>query len=395
MEKSASQVRHPVGTCFYWTFDVIGWGILVFFSAILAFTGRSVHAGLLNAGLPFLADMSAILVCIIVIIWLLFFGSFRPLKFLVTTPDRLIMSHGPWRHVMLWRDIARVSEWSVVQDHMTHHWIAVWSADGMRIQIRSDLVGDFAAFRSDVLRRLARAGTMPDAITNVDTTLTVTEDVIARILLQGTYSLILILLGAFLLLATSQDIFGIISMIIGGGIFLLLPGVWWFRMHIAISSQGIGMARGPFHTVLQWQDIYALQRSPDARRGGILSILGRGLLLLLFRIDRRSGIVFGAMRQYSIIELSGNSGVDIRIHERNFIHPEWIRARLRAEVEMINHQVSTKSRTVEPLPKTGPLAPGTVLPPDPIEGDSTLWLRESMGTDPFRINHEVRQGDVS
>jgi hypothetical protein len=360
-----------------------GWIFLIFLAAVFLGTGVSVRLAV-QAHHPVLGDLALVMAAAIALLWAALYYSLRVSVHAVISDEGLTLAHGPWRHMVAWRDVVRMGEWTTLTEGIRYQWIAVWAANGTRLQVRQDLVGDFAAFRSDLLHHLDAPQEQPAAITDLAQPLALTAD-LSRVIGQLAVAMAIGLVGGVLMVSFLPDVLVLDAVVLGLGIlaFVMALGTFVLRQRVVISNAGVQARRGPFTRAITWAAMYALERAHGSGLRGALGILGRGLLMVLFRIDRRSGVVPGHTRSHSTIFVRGNSGERIRIREEQYHHPEWLRARLRAEVAALHAAAAPIAPTVQPFPKTGPLAPDAVLPPDPLE-TSTFWLRESAEFDPFR-----------
>jgi hypothetical protein len=369
----------------YYTIDWGGWMLLVVFSAIVLATGLTIRAGLYGAQYPAAGDVAMVIAGGIALLWAGFLFSFRVTSRAIITSDGLTIVHGAWRHQIPWTDVERVDEWSTMTDGMREHWMALWSIDGMRLQIRQDLVGNYAAFRTDVMRSLAGYQTPPDSVTDLEHPLVLIEDRAMQIggwgTLAGVCGVSGLLIWGFLPHIASLGV----VLAAAGGVSLVITAVLAiFRQKLIVGAMGVVSRRGIIHQHIPWGAMYGLTRDESYGTGGAAGILLRGLLMIFFRLDKRSGVILGPVRPYGTITVRGGSGERIFIHERRYLHPSWIRTRLRAEVASLRERAAPLASQVVPLPQTGKLKPDVALPPDPMEGSSTLWLRESAGNDPFR-----------
>ncbi len=367
----------------YRVIDWGGWIVLIGLAAVFLGTGISVRAAL-HPHHPLLGDLAVLVAGLVALVWSALYYSLRVSVHAVISSEGLTIAHGPWQHMIAWRDVARMSEWQTLTDGIRYRWIALWSINGTRLQVRQDLVNNYDLFRSDLLGHLDAPRELPESVTNLDQPLFMQADLSRAITLLGTLTAIGVI-GGGLMLAFLPGVFALDLVVLGLGAlaFFFALGIFLFRQSVMVSGEGVQAQRGPFRRLITWEAMYGLERAHGTGLRGALGILGRGLLMILFRIDRRSAVVPGAERSYSTIFIRGNSGERIRIREEHYHHPEWLRARLRAEVAALQAAAAPIAPRVQPLPKTGPLAPDVVLPPDPMEA-STLWLRESAEFDPFR-----------
>jgi hypothetical protein len=335
---------------------------------------------------PLVGDLAVVVAGLITLAWAALYYSLRVSVHAVLASDGLSLVHGPWQHTIAWRDVVRMSEWMTLTEGIRYQWIALWSANGTRLQIRQDLVTDYPAFRRDLLQHLDTPHEPPAVVSDLTQPLVMTSDLSRAISNWGVVAALGVIIGVLLLVSLPNVVvIGVFVVALGVVAFGVALGLVLFRQTITVSNEGVQARRGPFGKTITWAAMYALERFNGSGLRGALGILGRGVIMILFRVDRRSAVVPGERRSHSLITIRGNSGERIRIHEEVYHHPEWLRARLRAEVAALQAAAKPLAPQVQPLPKTGPLAPGTVLPPDPLE-TSTLWLRESGAADPFRGN---------
>lgn len=383
MQSTSAPAQTVGATRTYRVMDWGGWAVLGLLAAVFVGTGITIRAAL-HAGHPLLGDVAVIIAGLVALLWAGLYYSLRVSVHAVISEDGLAIVHGPWRHMIAWRDVVRMSEWTTLTEGIRYQWMAVWSVNGTRLQVRHDLVADYPTFRRDLLQHLDAPHEMPAVIVDLTQPLAMTSDLSRAITTWGSLMLISLVSGALMVsLLPSLTVLAIIILALGGLAFLIAVGLYLFRQTITVSGAGVQSQRVIFRRAISWAAMYALERERSGGLRGALGILGRGLVMILFRVDRRSVVVPGADRSFSVITVRGNSGERILIHEERYHHPEWLRARLRAEVAALQAVAAPISPQVQPLPKTGPLAPGTVLPPDPLEA-STLWLRESSEHDPFR-----------
>ena len=383
MQTTSAPAQTVAETRTYRVTDWVGWAVLVMVAAIFLATGISIRLSLL-AQQPIWGDVAVIIAGIVALLWASLYYSLRVSVHAIIASDGLSIAHGPWRHMIAWRDVVRMSEWTTLTEGIRYQWIALWSATGTRLQVRHDLVTNYAEFRRDLLQHLDSPQEPPIMVSDLQQPFVMTSDLSRSISLWSALMVIGIISGV-LLLSFLPGIVIVDSIVLGLGMlaFFMALRLYLFRQTITVQNDGVQAQRGSFRRAISWAAMYGLERAHSSSLRGAVAILRRGVIMILFRVDRRSVVVPGADRSHSVIIIRGNSGESIRIHEEHYHHPEWLRARLRAQVAALHAAAAPISPQVQPLPKTGPLAPGTVLPPDPLEA-STLWLRESGEIDPFR-----------
>ncbi len=353
-------------------------------AAVFLATGYSIRLALLSVSSQ-LADAVLILAVLITLLWASLYYSLRVSAHAVVSEAGLMLVHGPWKHLIRWNDVERLSEWAVLNEGFRSQWMALWSSVGMRLQIRQDLVTDYQAFRTDVLRHLAAPHDPPASVADLSQTYSTSADVGTPLRTWGTL-LVIELLGAAVIFVIARDLWPIWSLLGITALTGLLSASMrqMLRQQVTVDHQGVVSRRAFSRIALSWDAIYALDREIGTSRSKVWGLLRRSVVMLVFRVDPRSGVVPATEHLNGTILISGGTGQHIRIHEQLFPHPGWLRARLRNEVEALRANATTPPK-VKPLAPTGPLAKDVVLPPDPLEGASTLWLRESGFSDPFRI----------
>lgn len=68
----------------------------------------------------------------------------------LVTPEGIAALRGPWRHEMRWREVARLRERTETLDRHPVRWLVAEAHDGRRLQVREDLVEDYARLRAAV-----------------------------------------------------------------------------------------------------------------------------------------------------------------------------------------------------------------------------------------------------
>ncbi len=377
MSSTAAPPRAENRSRVYHAVDWGGWAILVIVVAVFAGTGVTIRAALIGQRHPVAGDVALLAACAVALAWGLMYFAFRVSVRAVVTPAGFELWHGWWRHTIAWHDVARFSEWQALSEGIRYRWLALWSVDGLRLQVRQDLVRDFGELRADVMRHLAGPRRTPPDFNDLNKPLALSEEsaplvsgwlVAAAILCVGG-SLIFVFL-------TDLSLVGLTMLALGVACSLAALARYELRQRVSVGPDGVTARRGPRQVALTWAATYGLHRERREPRGGVLPILRRGLVMVLYRLDSRSGLVPGQARAESVITIRGNSGERITVRERCYQHPEWLRARLRAEVTALRERAAPLAPNVVPLPPTGPLARDVVLPPDPGEDSATLWMRE-------------------
>jgi hypothetical protein len=381
---ASAPVAGATSTRTFRAIDWGGWAVLLALGAVFVGTGFTVRLALHGAH-PIWGDGLLLVALALALTWAVLYYSLRVSAHVVISDEGFALVHGPWRHFIAWREVARLSEWTMLTEGIRYDWIALWSANGGRLQIREDLVGGFGDLRRAILGYLDEPHEAPAVITDLNKPLVMRADPARVVVRWGMLAATGIIGGALLVLfLPTLEIVGFIVLAGGLAAFIAMIATFALRQTVTVSRDGVVAQRGPLRQSLTWSAMYALERAQGSDLRGAFAILGRGIVLLLFRVDRRCVVLPGMERSHSSIIVRGNTGERIVVREELYHHPEWLRARLRAEVAALRAAETPLAAKVQPLPQTGPLSPGTQLPPDPLEASSsTLWMRESMGLDPF------------
>ncbi len=387
---NSSITTRQIRTNTYRKTDFAGWGFSVAGLAALTAGAFIIRSEMLALRQPEAAAALFIFFALCAGLFLFLALQIRLLISIVTTPYEIILKHVLWRFRMAWQHVAGVSEWTSMRDSAWTRWIALWSADGTKLQIRENTAQDFQQLRSDILRRVALNAPTPRETSDLASQFIATESSKRPAEWMFTLAGSLFYVGLVIWFAL-QSVMVWPVVCFAGATISGLYGLyrWNVQSEIIINRDGIGVKRGFQRTFIAWNDIYDVQRNEGERSHNIFATIGRTILMLVIRISRKTGFTFGSYHTGSKILISGGSGVSMKIFENRFEHPEWIRARLRAEIEALTARAASASasaRIIKPLAKTGPLDRSDVLPPEPSEGGSALWLRESFGYDPYRNN---------
>ncbi|HKD77509.1 MAG TPA: hypothetical protein VKB76_18530, partial [Ktedonobacterales bacterium] len=283
MRISAARPVQATSRRVYYTIDWGGWMLLVVLTAIVLATGLSIRAGLYGAHYQAAGDVAMVIAGGIALLWSGFLFSFRVTSRAIITSDGLTIVHGAWRHQIPWTDVERVSEWSTMTDGMREHWMALWSIDGMRLQIRQDLVGNYAKFRTDVMRSLAGYQTPPDSVTDLEHPLVLIEDRAVQISGWGTLAGVCgvsgLLIWEFL---PHIAPLGAVLAASGGVCLVVTLGLALFRQKLIIGAMGVVSRRGISTQHIPWGAMYGLSRGESYGTGGAAGILLRGLIMIFF-----------------------------------------------------------------------------------------------------------------
>ncbi len=374
----------------YRVFDLGGWLVLIVLASIFLATGFSIREALRQSH-PVIADLVLVGASFVALCWAILYYALRVSAHAVVSDEGFVLVHGFIRHQIDWNEVARLDEWTRLDEGFRSQWIALSSTTGMRLQLRQDLVPNYVAFRADVIDKLdailAQPHSPPSMVSDLDTPIWFEEEVDNALSAWGV-TLAITLFGGTSIVAFLHPIVWVgyalltLAVIAGCGIAL----TYLLRQHLVVQPDGIQAWRGPARVALPWESLYNVDRE-RGEKPSLRAALGRIILVLILQVDRRSGVIPAAGRSYGVITIHGGSGQRIQIRERHYAHPSWIRARLRLEIERLRQSAAPIAPSVAPLPPTGPLAAGTVLPPDPTDGSSALWLRESGAYDPFRNQH--------
>ncbi len=68
-------------------------------------------------------------------------------------PQGISVVRGPWRMELRWGDVSRLMERAQLLDNRRYRWVVAQARDERRIQVREDMVADYARFRLEVYER--------------------------------------------------------------------------------------------------------------------------------------------------------------------------------------------------------------------------------------------------
>ncbi|MEO7000410.1 MAG: hypothetical protein ABI068_01225 [Ktedonobacterales bacterium] len=68
-------------------------------------------------------------------------------------PQGISITRGPWRMELRWSDVSRLMERAQALNGRRYRWVVAQARDGRRVQVREDMVNDYARFRVEVYER--------------------------------------------------------------------------------------------------------------------------------------------------------------------------------------------------------------------------------------------------
>lgn len=266
-------------------------------------------------------------------------------------PQGVSVVRGPWRTELPWRDVARLTERTQMDQGQRYHWLVVLARDGRKMQIRDDMVDDYARFRVEVYERYRlwrdHGGTWGTTGGGPFT---------ARETLAGQTFWAAVGAGALALPAIY--------------FLVLLPEtnpLGWILLLLAVAcaaASGRGMLRRTTYTVdakaiearqktsalkLAWRDVAKVERTRHAF-GGVIQMaigVGRVALKLAARTDGRVESFDWAPRVPEYLTLRGG-GHQVRVRLHRLERPD----ELLAWVEFYE-RVGRRVAESEPVRKTG------------------------------------------
>ncbi|MBA3826714.1 MAG: hypothetical protein H0X24_22805, partial [Ktedonobacterales bacterium] len=149
------------------TIDWGGWAMLVALGAVFMGTGITIRQAV-HAVHPIWGDVVLLGAGLVTLAWAALYYSLRVSAHVVISDEGFALVHGPWRHFIAWREVARLSEWTMLTEGIRYDWVALWSANGGRLQIREDLVARFGEMRGAILAHLDDPQETPAIIADLD-----------------------------------------------------------------------------------------------------------------------------------------------------------------------------------------------------------------------------------
>lgn len=206
-------------------------------------------------------------------------------------PHGVSVVRGPWRTELPWREVARMTERVQPSGGQRYRWLVVFARDGRRLQIREDLVNDYARFRLEVFERYAmwrdHGGTLGAAGSGPFIT---QEMLSAQVSWWLVLALIVLLPGLYFALVLPET--GLIGPVLIGLACLcaLLSLRSVLRRHtFTIDAKAITAHRPGRTTTLPWREVARVDRTRHRHNPLVrLAIVAAGAsIALATRTDQR------------------------------------------------------------------------------------------------------------
>ncbi|HEU5440557.1 MAG TPA: hypothetical protein VFU88_14830 [Ktedonobacterales bacterium] len=170
---------------------------------------------------------------------------------------------GPWRTELPWRDVGRMVERAQTVDRQRLRWVVLLARDGRRLQIREDMVADYARFRREVFERYTlwrdHGGTLGAAGGGPFTTREMLSGQVTwwavaagTLLLPGLY---------FALVLPETELLGPVLLALAVGCALLSLRARMRRQSLTIDAKALAARRMGRTVRLTWRDVARVDRS--------------------------------------------------------------------------------------------------------------------------------------
>lgn len=244
-------------------------------------------------------------------------------------PHGLAIVRGPWRTELPWREVSRLVERIQTYRQQRYRWVVALARDGRRLQVREDMVLDYARFRYEVYERYrlwqdhggtwATAGGGPFMAREVVSGRATWWGVLAALfLLPGLY---------FAILLPETGLLGPALLAISVACVALAARVLLTRQTYTVDARSL-KAAGPLRSMdLAWRDVARVERVRH-RFGGALEAgiqAGRLALALAARTDPRVESFAWHPRVPEYLALRG-TGRQIRIALHRVARPDELLA---------------------------------------------------------------------
>jgi hypothetical protein len=370
------------------TSHTLDWLLLAFLVAVLSGLGlytwhqlgpENVHTGRA-------IFFGAVLICVF---WAAVLYTFKLSVSVRVNPHAISIVRGPWRTELAWRDVARLAERAQMEEGQRLHWLVVFARDGRRMQIREDMVADYARLRLEVFERYKlwrdHGGTTGF---NGGGPYTTRESLASRVSWWLVLAALALSSGLyFTILLPETNLVGPILLALAGiCAFLSLRGVL-SRQTYVVDAKLISARRFPGTVRLPWRDVARVDRARHPFSG--VMVAGIACARFVLQIAARSDVRMQAFDWYPRVPeylILRGTGRHVRIALHRVPRPDdllaWIefyesvgRRAARESVKRRPTPLPTPYATPQPVPTdmgraTGPLDPwaqgrdGTPLPAD-------------------------------
>ena len=266
-------------------------------------------------------------------------------------PQGLSVVRGPWRTELPWREAARLTERTQLIQGQRYRWLVALARDGRKMQIRDDMVDDYARFRIEVNERYRlwrdHGGTWG---TTGGGPYTARETLAGQTLWAAVGAAALALPAAyFLVLLPETDPLGWLLLALAALCAIASLRGLLRRATYIVDAKAIEVRQKASTLKLAWRNVVKVDRTRHAF-GGIISVgiaIGRFALKLVARTDGRVESFDWAPRVPEYLTLRGG-GHQVRVRLHRLERPD----ELLAWVEFYE-RVGRRVAESEPARKTG------------------------------------------
>ena len=231
----------------------------------------------------------------------------------------LSVVRGPWRTELPWREVARLTERTQLLQGQRYRWLVALARDGRKMQIRDDMVDDYARFRVEVYERYRlwrdHGGTWG---TTGGGPYTVKETLAGQTFWAAASAVTLALPAIyFLVLLPETDPVGWLLLALAAVCALASGRGLLRRTTYTVDAKAIEARQRLGALKLAWRDVAKVERTRIAFGGAILAgiRMGRFVLKLATRTDGRVKSFEWAPRVPEYLTLRGvGHQVRVRLH---------------------------------------------------------------------------------
>ena len=234
-------------------------------------------------------------------------------------PHGVSVVRGPWRTELPWREVARLTERTQLLQGQRYRWLVALARDGRKMQIRDDMVDDYARFRVEIYERYRlwrdHGGTWGTTGGGPYTA----KEALSGQTFWAAASAVTLALPAiyFLVLLPETDPVGWLLLVLAAVCALASGRGLLRRTTYTVDAKAIE-ARQKLSTLkLAWRDVAKVERTRIAFGGVILAgiRIGRFVLKLVTRTDKRVQTFEWVPRVPEYLTLRGvGHQVRVRLH---------------------------------------------------------------------------------
>ncbi|MGH2516027.1 MAG: hypothetical protein ACRDHP_10270 [Ktedonobacterales bacterium] len=283
-------------------------------------------------------------------------------------PQGLSVVRGPWRTELNWREMSRLTERTQMIQGQRYRWLVALARDGRKMQIRDDMVDDYARFRIEVYERYrlwrdhgGTWGTTGGGPYSARETLA--GQTFWAAVGAGTLALPAVY---FLALLPETDPLGWLLLLLAGLCALASGRGVLRRTTYTVDAKALEARQKTGALRLAWRDVAKVERTRHAFGGAIAASIGLGrfALKLAARTDGRVESFDWAPRVPEYLTLRGG-GHQVRVRLHRLERPD----ELLAWVEFYE-RVGRRGAESEPVRRTG--GPTRRLAPEAVP-EQDVW----------------------